>query len=75
MHRTDPAGEEAQAWAARFNGLIAAFTQNDPEIEAGLTSWWKQHDELPPERQPMGPRYTPEEQAFMNAALTAARQR
>ena len=51
----DPAGEEAQAWAGRFNGLISAFTQNDPEIEAGLQTWWKQHGELPPERQPMRP--------------------
>ena len=70
----DPAGEEAQAWASRFTGLIAAFTQNDPEIEAGLNTWWKQHNELPPERQPVGPRYTPEEQQFMNAALAASRQ-
>lgn len=70
----DPAGEEAQAWAARFNGPISAFTQNDPEIEAGLNEWWKQHNELPAERQPMGPQYTPEEQAFMNAALAASRQ-
>lgn len=68
----DPAGEEAQAWASRFNGLISAFTQNDPEIEAGLNTWWKQHNELPPERQPVGPQYTPEEQQFMNAALAAS---
>ena len=58
----DPAGAEAQAWAGRFNGLISAFTQNDPEIEAGLKTWWKQHNELPAAEQPMGPRYTPEEQ-------------
>jgi hypothetical protein len=69
----DPAGAEAQVWADRFNGLIAAFTQNDPEIEAGLQTWWQRHNELPPERQPMGPRYTPEEQQFMNAALAASR--
>ncbi len=71
----DPAGEEAQAWAGRFNGLISAFTQNDPEIEAGLQTWWQNHNELPAERQPMGPQYTPEEQQFMNAALAAARSR
>ena len=69
----DPTGEEAQAWAGRFNGLIAAFTQNDPEIEAGLQTWWQQHNELPPERQPLGSQYTPEEQQFMNAALAASR--
>lgn len=69
----DPAGPEGQAWAARFNGLIAAFTQNDPEIEAGLNRWWQQHNELPASEQPMRQMYTPEEQRFMNAALTAAR--
>ena len=69
----DPAGEEAQAWAGRFNDLIAQFTQHDPEIETGLKTWWQQHNELPPERQPMGNRYSPEEQQFMNAALAASR--
>jgi MerR family transcriptional regulator, thiopeptide resistance regulator len=69
----DPSGEEAQAWAGRFNGLIAQFTRHDKEIETGLQKWWQQHNELPAERQPMGNRYTPEEQEFMNAALAAAR--
>lgn len=70
----DPVGPEGQAWAQRFNGLISAFTQNDPEIEAGLQSWWQQHNQLPPEQQPMRNLYTPEEQQFMNAALAAARE-
>jgi DNA-binding transcriptional MerR regulator len=70
----DPAGPAGQAWAASFNALISAFTQNDPEIEAGLKTWWKQHDQLPAERQPMGPRYSAEEQAFMTAALAAVGQ-
>lgn len=71
----DPAGEEAQAWADRYNGLIAAFTQNDPEIEAGLQKWWQLHDELPPEQQPKRQfAYTPEEQRFMESALAASRQ-
>jgi hypothetical protein len=69
----DPSGTEAQSWAARFNGLISAFTQNDPEIEAGLNSWWQEHNKLPAGQQPMGPQYTPEEQAFMNAALAVSR--
>jgi MerR family transcriptional regulator, thiopeptide resistance regulator len=68
----DPAGAEAQAWAARFNGLIAEFTQHDQEISDGLKTWWQQHNELPPEREPIAPRYTPEEQAFMNEALAAS---
>ncbi len=70
----DPSGPEAQAWAARFTGMISAFTQNDPEIEAGLNQWWKLHGELPKEQQPMGPSYSPEEQRFMDAALQAHRQ-
>jgi hypothetical protein len=53
--------------------LIAEFTQNDKEISDGLKRWWQQHSELPPERQPMANRYTPEEQAFMNEALAAFR--
>jgi DNA-binding transcriptional MerR regulator len=69
----DPAGPEAQAWAASFNGLISAFTQNDPEIEAGLQNWWQQHNQLPESEQPMRKMYSPEEQAFMSAALKAAR--
>jgi DNA-binding transcriptional MerR regulator len=69
----DPAGPEAQSWAASFNGLISAFTQNDPDIEAGLQTWWKRHNQLPAEQRPMGTLYTPEEQEFMNAALAAAR--
>lgn len=69
----DPAGEEAQAWASRFNGLISAFTQNDSEIEAGLQTWWQEHGKLPEAEQPMGPRYSPAEQQFMQLALAASR--
>jgi DNA-binding transcriptional MerR regulator len=70
----DPAGEEAQAWASRFNGLVSAFTQNDSEIEAGLQSWWKEHGKLPAAQQPVGNLYSPEEQQFMNEALATSRQ-
>ena len=70
----DPTGPEGQVWAATFNALISAFTQGDPEIEAGINSWWQQHNQLPEAEQPMRHLYTPEEQAFMNAALAAARQ-
>ena len=70
----DPAGAEAQAWASRFNGLISAFTQNDPEIEAGLNAWWKEHGKLPETQQPLpGFNYSPEEQQFRDAALAASR--
>lgn len=69
----DPAGPEAQAWAASFNELIGQFTQGDPEIAEGLNTFWKQHNALPEAERPMGPTYTAEQQAFMNAALSAAR--
>ena len=70
---TDPAGPEGQAWAASFNALIGQFTQGDPEIAEGLNTFWKQHNALPASERPMGPSYTPEQQAFMRAALAAAR--
>lgn len=71
---SDPAGPEARTWAARFDGLIAAFTQRDPEVEAGLNRWWELHGELPAEQQPLNWRYSPAEQQFMDAALAAYRQ-
>ena len=70
----DPAGPEGLAWAASFNELIGQFTQGDPEVAAGLNTFWKQHSALPESERPMGPTYSAEEQAFMAAALSAARQ-
>jgi DNA-binding transcriptional MerR regulator len=70
----DPRGPEGQTWAASFNALIAEFTQNDPEIEAGLNTFWQRHDALPASERPLGPTYSAEEQAFMNEALSASRQ-
>jgi DNA-binding transcriptional MerR regulator len=69
----DPAGPEGQAWAASFNELIGQFTQGDPEIADGLNTFWKHHNALPEAERPMGPTYSAEEQAFMQAALSAAR--
>ncbi len=72
----DPAGPEAQAWASSFNGLISAFTQNDPDLDAGLSTWWQQHNELPAAQQPMSAfSYTPEEQRYMQSVLAAARRK
>ncbi|MGE3269571.1 MAG: MerR family transcriptional regulator [Chloroflexota bacterium] len=70
----DPAGPEGQAWAASFNDLIGQFTQGDPELAAGMANFWKRHNALPPEQRPIAIRYSAEEQAFMNAALKAARE-
>jgi DNA-binding transcriptional MerR regulator len=72
----DPTGTEGQAWARSFSDLIAAFTQNDPEIEAGLRKWWKLHRELPEAQQAVrAGLYSAEEQSFMDKALSAYRQR
>jgi len=35
--REDPAGEKAQALAARWKKLVEAFTGRDPQITAGLS--------------------------------------
>lgn len=71
----DPASAEAQEWARRFNELISAFTQNDPEVEAGLRNWWTQHNALPDAERPMGaPRESSAEQRFKEAALAAFRE-
>ena len=48
----DPAGPEAQALAKFKCDLLAAFTQRDPEVEAGLQSFWQQFQALPTEEQP-----------------------
>lgn len=69
----DPAGPEALAWAASFNDLIGQFTGGDPEIAVGLNTFWRQHNALPETERPMPSPYTAEEQAFMQAALSAAR--
>lgn len=48
----DPAGPEAQALAKFKCDLLAAFTQRDPEVEAGLNRFWEQFRALPQEQQP-----------------------
>ncbi len=70
----DPAGTEAQALAACYSNLIAAFTGGDPEISAGLKRWWQAHDALPTKRKPFQPPVSPEAQAWMDQALTVYRQ-
>jgi DNA-binding transcriptional MerR regulator len=51
----DPASPEAQALAKLKCDLLAAFTQGDPEIEAGLQRFWGSFNALPPEEQPFDP--------------------
>jgi DNA-binding transcriptional MerR regulator len=51
----DPAGPEAQAVAKLKCDLLSAFTQDDPEVQAGLNRWWQQFDALPKEEKPFDP--------------------
>jgi DNA-binding transcriptional MerR regulator len=48
----DPAGDEAQAVARLKTELLSAFTQGDPEMEAGLGRFWKNFSALPPQERP-----------------------
>lgn len=48
----DPAGEEAQALAKFKSALLSRFTQNDPEIEAGLKQFWENFNALPEAERP-----------------------
>lgn len=48
----DPGGPEFQAVAKRKTELLSAFTQNDPEVQAGLARFWDQFRALPKEEQP-----------------------
>lgn len=67
----DPAGAEAQEMVGKYNGLISAFTRNDPDIAAGLNKWWENHAALPQDRKPFQAPVTAEEQEFINKALAA----
>lgn len=44
----DPAGEKAQALAARWRQLVESFTGCDPEINAGLKNAWADHQNWSP---------------------------
>jgi DNA-binding transcriptional MerR regulator len=70
----DPAGPEARAWAKAHSDLIGAFTQGDPEVEAGLKQFWRSVSALPEAERPMPMPYSEAEQAFMSAALAAYRE-
>jgi DNA-binding transcriptional MerR regulator len=72
----DPAGPEAQEWARVRTGLIDAFTGRDPEIEAGLNTFWKSVHQLPEAQRPVAlPKQSEAETAFMEQALAAHRER
>jgi DNA-binding transcriptional MerR regulator len=66
----DPSGPEAQEWARVRTGLLDAFTQRDPEIEAGLNAFWKNVSRMPAAERPVAlPEQSEAETAFMERAL------
>ena len=72
----DPAGPEAQEWARVRTGLLDAFTNRDPEIEAGLNAFWQNVHQLPEEQRPFSlPKQSEAETAFMEQVLAVYRER
>jgi DNA-binding transcriptional MerR regulator len=71
----DPASDEAQAVAKLQRELLSAFTQGDPEIEAGLNQWWKSYSALPQEQRPFSPPYSGAEAEFLQKAMAIYDQR
>jgi hypothetical protein len=72
----DPAGPEAQEWAKVRTGLLDAFTQRDPEIEAGLNTFWKNVSQMPAAERPVAlPKQSEAETAFMERALAVYQER
>src|SRR5579883_691231 len=52
----DPAGEKAQALAARWKKLVSEFTQGDPQVSAGLRKLYADQQNWPAEaKAQMGP--------------------
>jgi MerR family transcriptional regulator, thiopeptide resistance regulator len=49
----DPGGPEGQAVAKLKLELLSAFTQGDPEVEAGLQRFWREFRALPRDEQPI----------------------
>jgi DNA-binding transcriptional MerR regulator len=70
----DPASPEAQAVVEQEQGLVAEFTQGDPEVCDGLKQWWKNFDALPDEQKPFPSFYTQEEKTFLDEARKVYRQ-
>jgi hypothetical protein len=71
----DPASPEAQAVAQRQRELLTAFTQGDPEVEAGLRQWWQSFNALPRDRRPFQPPYSGAEAELMQMAMAILNQK
>lgn len=69
----DPAGEKAQALAARWKKLVAGFTGGDPEVSAGLKKLWQDQPNWPqPMQQQMKPFVNPAVWEFIAKAMGCA---
>ncbi len=61
----DPDGTKAAELAERHRGLLAAFTGNDPEVEAGLAALYRDRRNWPHElEERMGQHEKPQEEAI-----------
>jgi DNA-binding transcriptional MerR regulator len=69
----DPAGEQGQALAARWTGLVEEFTGGDPEIASGLKNLYRDSAHWPDQakRQMQPFRIRPEVWEFINGAIAA----
>ena len=71
----DPSSPEAQALLARWDGLISAFTMDDPKVETGLKSLWADHGNWPEELNQKQPPIDPGVWAFIEAARKIANEK
>jgi len=71
----DPAGEEAQALAAEWQGMIDRFTGGDPSIAAGLNKLYQDRDNLPDQGKGWYGERDEETEQFTKAMMAAFRER
>ena len=70
----DPAGEKAQALAARWKKLVEGFTGGDPEIQNGLNKLWQDKGNWPASAQKqMAPFGNPKVSEFIMKAFAAGK--
>lgn len=68
----DPAGETAQALAARWRALVEAFTNRDPEVSDGLRKLWSDQKNWPESLKQRAMPYTnPEVWEFISKAMAS----
>lgn len=66
----DPAGQKAQALAARWKKLVEGFTGGDPQVSAGLKKAWGDRQNWPDSmKQQSAPFIKPEVWEFMQKAM------